>query len=107
MSKNTDLLPCMRIILRHFKLNRKSTHLLNEDLEIMDLKAVHIIKLCPNRMSYILSASTQIVNMLVPICDVLSSADIQREERDQFTSQKGLIITDLWPDLEAVFVKTF
>ena len=54
-------------------------------------------------MSYILSASAQIVNMHAPICNVLSSADTKREERDQSMSPKGLIITHSLAELEAVF----
>ena len=75
MSKNSEFLPCIQT-LRHFKLRGESTHLLNQDLEIMDVKPVHII-FSPTRMSYTLSTSAQSVNMLVPICHVVSSPDIE------------------------------
>ena len=94
----SEFLPCIQTILQNFKLRRKSTCLLNQTLEIMDMKPF-----CPTRMSYILSASAQIVNMHAPIRDVLSSADIKREERDQSMSPKGLIITHSLAELEAVF----
>lgn len=75
MSKYSEFLPCIQT-LWHFKLSGESTHLLNQDLEIMDVKPVHII-FSPTRMSYTLSTSAQSVNMLVSICHVVSSPDIE------------------------------
>ena len=59
--------PCMQTILQNFKLSGKSTDILNHALKTLDMKPIHIMTFCPTRMAYTLSASPQIVNMLVLI----------------------------------------
>ena len=43
---------------------------------------VHMMLFCPTRMTYLLSACTQVVDLLLPICDVHPSAGIRKEEND-------------------------
>ena len=64
----SDFLPNLHSILRHFQSNGKSTHLLNEALELMEMKFMHVMSFCPTRMSYILTACSQVVKQLVAIC---------------------------------------
>ena len=96
-----------KAILCHFKLSGKSTALLNETLEMMDTKTIHMMTYCPTRMPYLLTASTQIVNLLVPLCDILATANIREEERSLFMSPKGMILVHLLADLKNIFFKNY
>ena len=94
----------LRPILRHYQQSGKSTSVLNEALEAMDMKPVHKMTWCPTRMSNLLTCSAQTVESLFPICDTLASCDIRVENREYFMSPTGLITLHLLADLEYVFV---
>ena len=93
-----------RPILRHYKLSGKSTCLLNNALEAMDMNPVHMMVWCPTRMSNMLTCAVQSVEHLFPLCDTLASCDIRKENRDYFMSPTGMIILHMMADLENVFV---
>ena len=57
-------------------------------------------------MSYLLTASTQVVNLLVLLCDVLATANIT-EERSLFMSPKGMILDHMLADLKNIFFKNY
>ena len=101
----SEFIPTLKAILRHFQLSGKSTALLDEALE-MNMKTIHMMTYCPNRMSYLLTASTQIVNLLVLLCDILATANIKEEERSLFMSPKGMILVHLLADLKNISSKT-
>ena len=71
------------------------------------MKSVHMRTFCPTRVSYLLSACAQVLNILVPICDVLASCGIKKEERDYFMSPKCMIIIHLLADLDPMFQRDF
>ena len=58
-------------------------------------------------MSYLLTASAQIVNLLVPLCDALATANIREEEKSLFISQKGMILVHLLADLKNISFKNY
>ena len=91
----TEFVPFFRTMLRHFQLSGKSTSLLNDALEVLEMKSIHMMTFCPTRMCYLLSACAQVVNLLVPSCDVLTSAGIKKEERDYILSPKSMIVLHL------------
>ena len=68
----TEFLPYFCTILRHFQLSGKSLTLLNEALEILELKTIHILTFCPTNMNYLLQAFS--------VCDILTTADIKKEQ---------------------------
>ena len=103
----SEFIPTLKVILRHFQLSGKSTALLKEALEMMDMKTIHMMTYCPTRMSYLLTASTQIVNLLVPLSDVLATTNIREEERSLFMSPKGMILVHLLADLKKIFFKNY
>ena len=74
---------------------------------MMDMKTIHIMTYCPTRMSYLLTASTQMFNLLVPLCDVLATANIKGEERSLFMSPEGMILVHLLADLKNIFFKNY
>ena len=74
---------------------------------MMDMKTIHIMAYCPTRMSYLLTASTQMFNLLVPLCDVLATANIKEEERSLFMSPEGMILVHLLADLKNIFFKNY
>ena len=58
-------------ILRHFQLSGKSTSLLNDLLEMMNMKEVKMMTWCPTQMANLLDTSARTV------CDVLASCDVK------------------------------
>ena len=74
---------------------------------MMDMRTIHMMTYCPTRMSYLLTASTQIVNLLVPLCDALATANIKKEERSLFMSPKGMILVHLLADLKKIFFNNY
>ena len=101
----SDFIPAIRAILRHFQPSGNSTFLLNEALEMMEIKSVHMVS-CPTRMSYLLSAASEIVRLLVPLCDVLATANMEEEHRDLFMLPTGMILIHLLADLKDIFFKS-
>ena len=94
-----EFLPYFRKVIKHFKLSGKSTCSLNEALEVMGMKKVHMASFCPTRMSYLLSACAQAVSLLVPLCNVLVSLDL-KEHRDYFLSPKSMSVMHALADLD-------
>ena len=45
---------------------------------MMEIKTIHMIIFCPTIMFDIFSATTQSVKIIVPICDILTRADIKK-----------------------------
>ena len=103
----SEWLVYFRKVMKHFKLSGKSTSGLNDLLEIMGLKKVHMMSFCPTRMSYLLSACAQSVDLLVPLTSVLVTFDIKKEQRDSFMSPKSMFITHILADLDLPFRKYF
>ena len=102
-----EFLPPVRSILRHFQLNGRSTTLLNDALESLDMETVHMMSFCLTTMSYILTACKQTVVNLVPLCDVIATANLKPVENAAFISPTGMIILHLLADLESDFLKYF
>ena len=61
---------------------------------------------CPTRMANLLSSSLQIIKILLPLCDLLTSCAIKREEAAYFLSPMCLNILHLMAD-EGIFVAAF
>ena len=98
VSEISEFVPPFRTILRHFQQSGKSSCLLNEALGMLDMKTVHIMSFCPTRMAYLLYACAQVVDLLLPICDILTSSGIRKDESDIFLSPKSMIIMHLLAD---------
>ena len=103
----SEFIPTLKAILRHFQLSGKSTALLNEVLEMKDIKTNHMMTYCPTRMSYPLTTSTEIVNLLVPLCDALATANNKKEGRSLFMSPKGMILVHLLADFKNIFFNNY
>ena len=85
----------------------KSTSALNEILDVLGMKKVHMMTFCPTRMAYLLSAAEKSVELLMPICSVLTTLDVKREQRDTFLSPKSMFVLHALADLEKPFQKHF
>ena len=58
-------------------------------------------------MGNLLTSSKRTVDMLVPICDVLATCGIKKDEANYFLSPKCLAIMHLLSDIEVVFMAKF
>ena len=85
----------------------KSTCALNEIIDVMGMKKVHMISFCPTRMAYILTAAAHSVKLLVPLCNVLVTLDVKKEQRDIFLTPKSMFVLHARADLEKPFQKQF
>ena len=56
-------------ILRNFTLSGKNSSVLNDTLEIMEMKPIKLMAWCPTRMGNLLDCCLHAVNILVPPCD--------------------------------------
>ena len=83
----SEFLPALQSILMHFKLSRRNTVMLNDALEGLDMKTVHML-FFPTRTSYILPECKHTVVNLVPICDVIATPNLKLEENTAFIFQK-------------------
>lgn len=93
----------IRILLNNFHLRGKSTYLLKEAMYNLNMKPVQLVTWCPTSIMHLYIACRQTVENLIPICDVLVSADIKFEERASIMSPKFMILLHLLSDLEVVF----
>ena len=97
----------LKPVLKHFKLSGKSSSALNDALEVMEMKPLKAMFWCPTRMANILTASKRAVEILFPICDVLTTANIKAEQAAYFLSPTCMILLHLMADLEPIFVNKF
>ena len=79
-------------ILQHFQLSGKSTSLLNDALQKMNMNEVKIITWCPRRITNLLDTCARTVGLLFSLCDVLASCNVKQEERAYFRSPLCLAI---------------
>ena len=93
-------------VLKHFKLCGKSSALLQQCPEIMDMKPFKLMTCCPTRMANLLECSAQTVKILFPICDMLATTGV-KEEASYFLSPTCLSILHMMAALEEVFVSKF
>ena len=89
------------ILLHHFQLSGKSTHLLNKALSNLKMKKIHVVTWCQMRMSYVISEWKLTVENWVAICDVLVNADIKKKERAYIIGSQSMIIFHILGDLES------
>ena len=94
-------------ILKHFKLSGKSSELLQQCLEIMDMKPFKLMTWCPARMANLLECSARTAKILFPICGMLATTGVKEEEASYFLSPTCLIILHMIAALEEVFVSKF
>ena len=106
-TSKTRNVPAFSTVMCHFQLSRKSLALLNEALKVMDMKEVHLMTFYPTRMAYLLTACSQAVHLLLPICDVIRSADLKTEGRSSFMSLKSMIIMHVLADMEELLLQKF
>lgn len=66
----------LRPVLKHFKNSGKSLSLLNDALQLLEMKKLKALTWCPTRMGYLLISSKRSAELLVPLADVLSSPDM-------------------------------
>ena len=94
--------------MKHFKLSGKSTCALNDALEVLGMKKMHKMSSCPTKMVYLLSACSQAVAVLVPVCNnVLILLDTKKEARDYFLSPQSMFVMPILADLDPNFMKYF
>ena len=103
----SEFLPYFRKIMKHFALSGKSSSALNDTLAVLHMRKVHMITFCPTRMCYLLTACALSVSLFVPICNVLVSLAIKKEQRDYFLSPKCMFIIHILADIETTFKKNF
>ena len=94
-------------ILKHFKLTGKISVLLQQCLEIMDMKPFKLMTWCPTRMANLLECRARRVKILFPICDMLATTGVKEEEASYFLFPTFLSIFHIMADLEKVFVLIF
>ena len=76
----------IRPVLRHFQLSGKSSSILNNAIEIMDMKPLKTVTWSPTRMGNVVISSKRTVDILFPIADTLASTNIKPEETAYFLS---------------------
>ena len=58
-------------------------------------------------MAYLLKAAAHFVKLLVPLCNILVTLDIKKEQRDVFLTSKCMFVLHALADLEKPFQKQF
>ena len=82
----------MTPILKHFKLSGKSSALLQQCLEIMDMKPFKLMTWCPTRMANLLECSARTSKILFLICVMLARTGVKEEKASYFLSPTCLSI---------------
>lgn len=74
-------------MLQHFQLNGKITHLLNETLEVTEIKPIQLMTSCSIKC-YAFSLPLLKMKVLIPVSYLLTSADIKKVKRTNFCLPK-------------------
>ena len=69
------------------------------------MKKVHLMTFCPTCTSYLLDSCLKAVELFIPICDILITVGIKKEETDSFLTPKNLFIIHILADLAPAFNK--
>ena len=88
----------------HFQLSGKGLALLNETLQVLGMKKVHLMTFYPTCMTYLPTACLQAAHVQLTICDVMTSADLKRSS---FMSPKSMIIMHVLADVRELCLKKF
>ena len=91
--------------MKHIQNCAKSTSLLNDTLAVFSMKKVHLMTFCPTCTSYLLDSCLKAVELFIPLCDILTTIGIKKEETDSFLAPKNLFIMHNLADLQPVFNK--
>ena len=86
--------------------SRKCLVLLNEALQVLYMKKVPLMTFFPTCVAYLLTICSQAVHLLLPICDIMTSADLKIEEKSSFKSPKSMIIMYVLADMEELLLKS-
>ena len=97
----------LKPILKHFKLSGKSSALLQESLDILEMKSFKLMMWCPTRMANLLECSSRTVKILFPLCDMLATTGIKVDQASYFLSPLCLSILHIMADLDEKFVARF
>ena len=84
----------------------KRTCALNK-IDVMGMKKVHMMSFCPTGMAHLLTADVHSVKLLVPLCNVLISLEVKKEQRDVFLMPKSMFILHALAGLKKPFQKQF
>ena len=84
----------MTPILKHFKLSGKSSALLQQCLEIMDMKPFKLMTWCPTRMANLLECSARTLKILFLICVMLARTGVKEEEASFF--RQLVSVSSIW-----------
>ena len=88
-------------VLHHFQLSGKTSSILNNALEIMEMKLLKAVTWSPTRMGNVVTSSQQTVDILFPLADTLASTNIKPDERAYFLSPTCMTLLRLMADLES------
>ena len=100
----------LRPVLKHFKNSGKSLSLLNDALQLLEMKKSKALTWCPTRMGYLLVSSKRSAELLVPLADVLSSPDMMKNHKEfaaYFLSPKCIVIMHILGDVSEIFMEKF
>ena len=93
--------------MRHLQLSGKSLTSLKEALQVLDMKEVHLMTFYPTSIAGFLTTCSQTVHLLLPICDVMTLADLKIDERSSFMSPKSMINMHVLADMDELFLRRY
>ena len=94
-------------ILRHFAMSPKSTQLLNNTLDALEMSNILILNWESTRMVGFMDACSRASQIIVSFLDTIVTGGIRNEETNFVASSKGLYLLKLFIDLHFVFTKNY
>ena len=79
----------LRSLLKHFAMSPKSSELLQNALNTMDMHNIHLLNWGSTRMAGFLDASVQASKIIVPFLDTIIAGNIRPDETKYIASPKG------------------
>ena len=89
----------LKALLKHFSQSPKSSEMLHEALNMLEMNDIHLLNWGSTRMAGFLDACIQASNIIVPFLDTVISGSIWPDETKFLTSPKGnSFVHFLFPD---------
>ena len=79
----------LKALLKHFSQSPKSSEMLHEALNMLEMNDIHLLNWGSTRMAGFLDAYIQASNIIVPFLDTVISGSIRPDETKFLTSPKG------------------
>ena len=90
-------------LVKHFATCCKSKELLDEAINMHELKEIHLLSWCSTRMTRFLTACLSFNEIIIPVYNTMFTNNFTKEERDNPFTAENIYMVKLMCDINEIF----